>query len=115
MPLSFLASAYLPDGSSEPQYAALYDKILTYQAKNDRTGQLVLPEPEPAPAKNKTRTAPQGLVRTPVLCDPMSDEAYTLALDNTVHTAALGPCPADLRAFFKHTPPPEGALNLRVG
>ncbi|KAI0313309.1 hypothetical protein OF83DRAFT_1142080 [Amylostereum chailletii] len=47
-------SEYLPEGTSKPRHEAVYNKILTYQAKNDFTVRIALMDSDPASGKFHT-------------------------------------------------------------
>jgi hypothetical protein len=75
MELPFLAKVYLPPGqnASAPQFDALYDTILTYQAKPDSTARCVIPD---APFTQ------QGRLSSAVFEDPMEGMPWEIALDD---------------------------------
>ncbi|KAH9484714.1 hypothetical protein JR316_0001614 [Psilocybe cubensis] len=72
MDLPFLNSVYLPKGSSTVNPEALYKTILTYQAKSDRTAQLILPDSGPG----------SGKLDSGVFCDPMEDMPFDIVARN---------------------------------
>ncbi|KAF9459492.1 hypothetical protein BDZ94DRAFT_1284344 [Collybia nuda] len=71
MRLPFLAKEYLSKESSIPQFEQLYKTILTYQAKNDRTGQCFL-------ANANTN----GRFRAPSLQDPMEGFPFDITINS---------------------------------
>ncbi|KAJ7604289.1 hypothetical protein DFH06DRAFT_1310591 [Mycena polygramma] len=90
MELSFLAEVYLPPGqsTSKPQFSALYDKVLEYQAKSDSTAQCVIPDApvDSSKAKNKANTKDtteeqkSGRLESAVFEDPMEGAPWDIAL-----------------------------------
>lgn len=88
MYLPFLKKEYLPDGSSTPQFERLYKSILTYQAKNDRTGRCFLPD-----------TNSEGRFETVDLEDPMEEMPFDICINSIVTKDAMGFTPSELASF----------------
>ncbi|KAJ6455322.1 hypothetical protein C8R47DRAFT_1082776 [Mycena vitilis] len=90
MELPFLADVYLPPGqsASEPQFSALYDKILEYQAKPDSTAQCVIPgapvhsskTKNKADAKDTAEEQKSGRLESAIFEDPMEGAPWEIAL-----------------------------------
>ncbi|KAJ7022717.1 hypothetical protein C8F04DRAFT_1272302 [Mycena alexandri] len=77
MELPFLAKAYLPTSTAEPQFGALYDTILTYQAKSDFTARCVLPASKEDSDKENDKP---GRLSSAVLKDPMEGMPWDISL-----------------------------------
>ncbi|KAF7337775.1 hypothetical protein MSAN_02251300 [Mycena sanguinolenta] len=77
MQLPFLAKVYLPQGESEPQFVALYKKILEYQAKPDFTARCVLPDSKSSLADGRLRSA--------IFQDPMEEMPWDIAVEDLEH------------------------------
>ncbi|KAJ7723789.1 hypothetical protein B0H16DRAFT_1385179 [Mycena metata] len=77
MELPFLAKAYLPTSTSEPQFSELYETILTYQAKSDFTARCVLPASKEDSDKDNDKP---GRLSSAVLEDPMEGMPWDIAL-----------------------------------
>ncbi|KAJ7723775.1 hypothetical protein B0H16DRAFT_1698856 [Mycena metata] len=75
--LPFLAKAYLPTSASEPEFGALYDTILTYQAKSDFTARCVLPASKEDSDKEDDKP---GRLSSAVLENPMEGMPWDIAL-----------------------------------
>jgi hypothetical protein len=83
MSLPFLKKVYVPEGTSAPQFEPLYETILTYQAKNDRTAQCFLPD-----------TGSEGRFKSLALQDPMEEMPFdidivSIAAKDTMRFTAL--------------------------
>ncbi|KAF7362895.1 hypothetical protein MVEN_00639900 [Mycena venus] len=101
MELPFLAKAYLPPGQAEPQFGALYDTILTYQAKPDFTARCAIPE---APFGKDTDGAGEenekrGRLESAVLEDPMEGMPWDIALVDLSLADPLVFPPAERKQF----------------
>lgn len=68
MNLPFLKKVYL--SKDTPQFEALFNEIMSFQAKPDFSGQCYFP---PSASAN-------GLFRSDAVAEPMGDEAYDIAL-----------------------------------
>ncbi|KAJ7813148.1 hypothetical protein B0H14DRAFT_3150067 [Mycena olivaceomarginata] len=97
MELPFLAKVYLPPGqsASTPQFDALYDKILTYQAKPDSTARCVIPD---APFIR------QGRLSSAIFEDPMEEMPWDIALDDLRLADPLVFTPAERGKFASPEP-----------
>lgn len=86
MELPFLAKVYLPPGPkiSEPQFGALYDKILEYQAKPDSTARCLIPDAVEVAIESKNKgdeeAETRGRLESAVLEDPMEGAPWDIAL-----------------------------------
>ncbi|KAJ7446072.1 hypothetical protein FB451DRAFT_1412435 [Mycena latifolia] len=85
MELPFLSEVYLPEGETKPQFGALYQTILKYQAKPDFTAYAALE-------------------------DPMEGLPWDIALKDLARVDKLVFPPAE-RALFV-TPPREGVPGI---
>ncbi|CAL1703085.1 unnamed protein product [Somion occarium] len=71
--LPFLKSEYQPSGTTTPQYKAVYEKILTYQAKRDFSMQLTLGDGENV--EGEVEMVPKfGRFQSINMVNPMSEE-----------------------------------------
>ena len=82
MKLPFLKEVYLSEGEENPQYESLYSKILTYQSKNDWSGQVYIPAPD---------SLERGQFQSTVdlACDPFESMPFEIALDDVAFTEKL--------------------------
>ena len=71
MPLPFLNELYSPPESTTVFPEDLYNEILTYQAKNDRTAKFTLP-------KGFSSTGEESKFRSGIFCDPFSEEPFDI-------------------------------------
>ncbi|KDQ06006.1 hypothetical protein BOTBODRAFT_39859 [Botryobasidium botryosum FD-172 SS1] len=69
--LPFLTKEYHVKGSTTPQYEALYNKILFYQARDDRSARASLPSPG---------SSSPGTFWCSQVADPMSDEPFDVTI-----------------------------------
>ncbi|KAJ7699557.1 hypothetical protein B0H17DRAFT_863455, partial [Mycena rosella] len=97
MELPFLSSVYLPKGKSEPQFAALYQTILKYQAKPDSTAQVLIPAAPFAKA---------GRLRSAAIEDPMEGLPWGIAIADLTFVEQLKFSAAECAGFL--TPPESG-------
>lgn len=74
MRLPFLQKVFVPAGTSAPQYEALFNLILTYQAKPDLTARCFLPKHSWLPGKFHWSSVEE----------PMSGEAFEIAIKDIV-------------------------------
>ena len=70
MALPFLNEVYSPPGSASVFPENLYNKILTYQAKNDRTAKFTVPE--------GFYFGKHGQFRSGIFCDPMEEMPFDI-------------------------------------
>ena len=75
MELKFMNSVYSSKtGSVDPE--ALYQTILTYQAKKDRTASITIPE------GFDTTSSKDGSFKSGAFCDPMEDMPFKVSLSS---------------------------------
>lgn len=100
MRLPFLSEVFLAKGQSKPQYEELYEKILTYQAKDDNSLQLYL---QKLPSGDE-----RGQIRSTVdaMCDPMEGMPFDVEVHDVMVTDKL-PLKVNERKLFL-VPPTEG-------
>ncbi|KAJ6520460.1 hypothetical protein C8R45DRAFT_1120919 [Mycena sanguinolenta] len=91
MGLPFLAKVYLPQGESEPQFVALYKKILEYQAKPDSTARCLLPDPKVS--------LMDGRLRSAVFEDPMEGMPWDIAIQDLEHVDVVNFTAAETAKF----------------
>jgi hypothetical protein len=72
MALPFLNEVYSPSGSTTVFPEDLYNEILTYQAKNDRTAKFTVPK--------GFSTGKVGQFRSGIFCDPFSDMTFDIVV-----------------------------------
>ena len=72
MELPFLNKVYSPSGSATVFPENLYNEILTYQAKNDRTAKFTVPE--------GFSTGKDGQFRSGIFCDPMEESPFDIVV-----------------------------------
>lgn len=90
MYLPFLSKAFLPPGTSQPQYEKLYDTILTYQAKPDYTARCFIPD---APYLRS------GVMKSREHNDPMECMPFDIAIEDLKEVDKL-PLTAAQKAEF---------------
>ncbi|KAG2140943.1 uncharacterized protein EDB93DRAFT_1071586, partial [Suillus bovinus] len=78
MYLPFLIKAYLPPGSTSPDYAAVYDTILAYQSKHDYTARCFL-----------SLSSDTGRAESISIFDPMMERPFDVLISNLKHRAEL--------------------------
>ena len=102
MHLPFLKKEYLPTNTTSPQYDAVYNAILTYQAKNDKTARCYLASP--------TSTDPKDISRfsSRLMEDPMEDMPFDIMIDPARHHASLTFTEHELSSFEAPEAIPEG-------
>lgn len=81
MNLPFLSKVFLPTGASTPNYEALYQTILTYQADNDHTAQFFLASPDDADDAST--------LTSPAIMDPMDEAPFDLSICSIKHHVSL--------------------------
>ena len=81
MDLPFLSKVFLPEGVSTPQYEALYQTILTYQADNDNTAQFFLASPADADGAST--------LTSPAIMDPMQEVPFDISIRAIKHHMSL--------------------------
>jgi hypothetical protein len=81
MELSFLNKVYSPSTGGPVDPETLYTTILTYQAKNDRTAKVTIPEGFSSGTDGKFRSA--------VFCDPFEDMPFDIAVNDIEQVSSL--------------------------
>lgn len=104
MELDFLTQVYRPRGTSGANYKALYDKILTFQAKNDRTARIYLPD---APYTES------GLFTSGAIMDPMQELPFDFALTHIKEVSRL-PLTAAQKKLFITPPGDEPGISAAI-
>jgi hypothetical protein len=72
MALPFLNKVYSPSGNTSVFPENLYNEILTYQAKNDRTAKFTLPE--------GLSTGKDGRFKSGIFSDPMEESPFHIVV-----------------------------------
>ncbi|KAJ3548684.1 hypothetical protein NM688_g5265 [Phlebia brevispora] len=67
--LEFLKKVYLPEGETKPQFEAIYQEVLKYQAKDDWSIRIALNEGSP-----NTKAGEYGMFSCQDVTNPLSDE-----------------------------------------
>lgn len=98
MDLPFLSKVALPKGVSTPQYEALYQTILTYQADNDNTAQFFLASPADADDAST--------LTSPVIEDPMEEAPLDISIHSIKHHVSLS-LPTDPPSIAVVSPVPN--------
>ena len=81
MPLPFLNEVYSPSGSAAVFPENLYNEILTYQAKNDRTAELTVP--------GGFSSGKDGKFKSFIFCDPMEDMPFDIVVTDIQQVTKL--------------------------
>ncbi|KAF8555439.1 hypothetical protein OG21DRAFT_904431 [Imleria badia] len=107
MRLPFLAKVYLPQGATTPNYSALYDKILTFQAKPDYSARCFL-------APHDTSSAPpHGRFEDVTMADPFSEEPFDITLEDITYKESLTFTSTERLSFHapEHSTPGPGLVR----
>ncbi|KAF8168999.1 hypothetical protein K438DRAFT_1730373 [Mycena galopus ATCC 62051] len=97
MELPFLAKVYLPAGKSDPQFAALHETILKYQAKPDSTARCLIPD---------ASSGKPGRLESAIFEDPMEGAPWDIAIEDLELVDALTFSSTERSGFL--TPPEAG-------
>ncbi|KIJ14181.1 hypothetical protein PAXINDRAFT_13091 [Paxillus involutus ATCC 200175] len=94
MYLPFLAKAYLPAGATAPDYAAVYNRILTSQAKHDSTARCFL-----APPDTSSSAPPFGRFESSTVLNPMAERPFDITLGAFTYKKSLTFTPTERTSF----------------
>ncbi|KAG1719272.1 hypothetical protein EDB19DRAFT_1919148 [Suillus lakei] len=102
MYLPFLIKAYLPPGSTSPDYAAVYDTILAYQSKHDYTARCFL-----------SLSSDTGRAESVSVFDPMMERPFDVLISNLKHRAELTFTSSERASFLTpdHSPVSPGVVG----
>ncbi|KAG2088689.1 uncharacterized protein F5147DRAFT_726787 [Suillus discolor] len=102
MYLPFLVKAYLPPGSTSPDYAAVYDTILAYQSKHDYTARCFL-----------SLSSDTGRAESVSIFDPMMERPFDVLISNLKHRAELTFTSSERASFLapEHSPVSPGVIG----
>jgi hypothetical protein len=102
MYLPFLVKAYLPPGSTSPDYAAVYDTILAYQCKHDYTARCFL-----------SLSSDAGRAESASVFDPMMERPFDVLISNLKHRAELTFTSSERASFLApdHSPVSPGVIG----
>lgn len=102
MYLPFLVKAYLPPGSTSPDYAAVYDTILAYQSKHDYTARCFL-----------SLSSDTGRAESVSIFDPMMERPFDVLISNLKHRAELTFTSSERASFLApdHSPVSPGVIG----
>ena len=108
MNLDFLKKPYLAQGANKPQHEAVYNEILTWQAKPDYTGRCYLSSP--------TTTVPSRFESRGIR-DPMEETPFDIVVHSVKRVGNLTFTQTELATFASPTttftgPGITGALSL---
>ncbi|KAH7890182.1 hypothetical protein F5I97DRAFT_647256 [Phlebopus sp. FC_14] len=112
MYLPFLAKAYLPHGATTPDYAAVYDRILTCQAKHDYTARCFLAPP--GVSSSPDSQAPTcGRFESSTIIEPMLERPFDLNLGSFTYKKSLTFTPTERTSLLapQQTPPGPGVIG----
>ncbi|KAF9229018.1 hypothetical protein BS17DRAFT_724944 [Gyrodon lividus] len=94
MYLPFLVKVYLPTAATTPDYTAVYDRILTSQAKHDYTARCFLAPPD------TSSSAPHfGRFESSTVLDPMVERPLDITLGAFTYKKALTYTPTERTSF----------------
>ncbi|KAG9318088.1 hypothetical protein JVU11DRAFT_154 [Chiua virens] len=94
MYLPYLAKLCLPPGATSPDYSAVYDRILSSQAKHDYTARCFL-----SPHDVSTAVPPHGRFESSSIIDPMAERPFEINLDSFTYKKALTFTPTERLSF----------------
>ncbi|KAG1853430.1 hypothetical protein DFJ58DRAFT_883639 [Suillus subalutaceus] len=102
MYLPFLVKAYLPQGSTSPDYAAVYDTILAYQSKHDYTARCFL-----------SVSSDAGRAESASVFDPMMERPFDVMISNLKHRTELTFTSSERASFLApdHSPVSPGVIG----
>ncbi|KAG1884547.1 hypothetical protein F4604DRAFT_1918977 [Suillus subluteus] len=102
MYLPFLVKAYLPQGNTSPDYAAVYDTILAYQSKHDYTARCFL-----------SLSSDAGRAESASVFDPMMERPFDVLISNLKHRAELTFTSSERASFLApdHSPVSPGVIG----
>ncbi|KAG2357665.1 hypothetical protein BDR07DRAFT_1612401 [Suillus spraguei] len=102
MYLPFLIKSYLPQGSTFPDYASVYDTILAYQSKHDYTARCFL-----------SLSSDAGRAESASIFDPMMERPFDVLISNLKHREELTFTSSERTSFLapNHSPVSPGVIG----